>query len=119
MDIFPRLRTDAVTQYPFERTHRYATEVMRFVDGSEQRFRQRGRPMQEWAVELDLLDAGELHRLREFWVAMAGKAGLFTFHDPWDGIDYPDCQFVSDSAVFQMNAEMRGMTKLRIRRLVS
>ncbi len=119
MDTFPRLRTEAVTQYPFERTHRYSTEVLRFVDGSEQRFRQRGRPIQEWTVELQLLDEGEMHQLREFWVAMAGKAGIFTFHDPWDDTDYPNCQFASDAAAFHLDAEMRGMTTLRIRRLVS
>lgn len=119
MNTFPKLRTNAVSQYPFERTHRYATEVMRFVDGSEQRFRQRGRAGQEWAVDLQLLDEGELHRLREFWMEMAGKAGVFTFQDPWDGVEYADCQFASDAAVFQLGAELRGTTQLRIRRVTT
>ncbi len=119
MDTFPKLRTGAVSQYPFQRTHRYATEVMRFVDGSEQRFRQRGRAALEWVVDLRLLDEGELHRLREFWVAMAGKVGVFTFHDPWDGVDYADCQFASDGAVFQLDGELRGAAQLRIRRVAA
>ena len=40
MNEFPKLKTGAVAQYPAQRTTRYSTHVMRFMDGSEQRYRE-------------------------------------------------------------------------------
>lgn len=37
--MFPTLKTGATLQYPAQRATAFSTDVVRFVDGSEQRFR--------------------------------------------------------------------------------
>ena len=44
MSAFPKLKTGAVAQYPASRALSQATEVVRFLDGTEQRYRAAGRP---------------------------------------------------------------------------
>ena len=57
---FPALKTGAVAQYPSDRTRRYSTQVLRFLDGSEQRFAGFGAPLKRWLIRLELLDDTEL-----------------------------------------------------------
>ena len=85
MASFPRLKTEAVMQYPAARSLAFATEVVRFVDGSEQRYRDFGAPLRRWTIRLDLLDEAELTALEEFYTAQQGAFGNFSFTDPWDG----------------------------------
>ena len=40
MSEFPPLKTGAVMQYPAQKEARFSTTVVRFTDGSEQRFPQ-------------------------------------------------------------------------------
>jgi Conserved hypothetical protein 2217 (DUF2460) len=93
---FPALRTGAVAQYPFERSKRFLTAVYEFVDGSEQRFPLFGGALRQWVVRLEQLDEMELFRLEQFFVEHAGASGHFSFVDPWDGIEYPNCSFEDD-----------------------
>src|SRR5438874_860724 len=102
---FPVLKTGAVAQYGSDRTRRYATEVFRFVDGSEQRFVQFGATLRRWTVRLDLLDEAELEAVEEFFWSEEGRAGSFEFTDPWDGAAYEDCSFESD----ELTVEYRGV----------
>jgi hypothetical protein len=85
---FPRLSTNAVAQYPFRQTVEFDTFRHRFLDRSEQRFRQRGVAARHWQVDLALLTQEEAGRLRDFFSAMGGQFTEFLFTDPWSGQQY-------------------------------
>ena len=104
MASFPALKTGVVAQYPSDRARRFSTQVLRFLDGSEQRFSGFSAPLRRWLIRLELLDEAELATLEEFFVAQAGQAGTFSFTDPWDGTVYASCSFESDV----MTADYRG-----------
>ncbi len=64
---------------------KFSTQVVRFLDGSEQRFPGYGATLQRWVIRLDLLDEGELTNLQQFFESEGGRAGNFRFTDPFDG----------------------------------
>jgi hypothetical protein len=111
---FPALKTGAVAQYPSQRSTRFSTALYEFVDGSEQRFPLFGSPLRRWEVRLELLDELELFRLEQFFVEHAGAGGHFSFVDPWDGIDYPDCSFESDEVELIFAGAGNGQTTIVI-----
>ena len=115
MASFPRLKTEAVMQYPAARSLAFATEVVRFVDGSEQRYRDFGAPLRRWTIRLDLLDEAELTALEEFYTAQQGAFGNFSFTDPWDGREYADCSLEQDQVEIVLAGERRGQTALVVR----
>jgi hypothetical protein len=114
MPHFPTLKTGAIVQYPAARSRSFATQIVRFIDGSEQRYREFATPLRRWTVALDLLDEGELALLEEFFLLNEGQFGSFAFTDPWDGREYPDCSFEQGTYDLVLEAEMRGRTKLTI-----
>lgn len=115
MDTFPTLKTGAVLQYPARRAQDYATYVVRFLDGSEQRMPDYGKPMHRWIVRLDLLDEAELWSLEQFFLDHQGQAGTFSFTDPWDGTVYANCSFEGDAADLQFTGEARTGTSLVVK----
>jgi hypothetical protein len=115
MATFPVLKSGAVAQYPADRSVRYATEVLEFVDGSEQRFGLFGAPLHRWAIRLDLLDERELFELEAFFVAQTGAAGSFVFTDPLDGVEYADCSFESDDLALVFAGQGNGQTEVVVR----
>ncbi len=114
MSAFPALKTGAVLQYPAQRIVQFSTEVVQFVDGTEQRFQNYASPLHTWVVQLDLLDEQELHVLREFFLTEAGAAGDFSFTDPWDGTEYPSCSFATDVMPEDLQDEAKGKTSLTL-----
>ena len=115
MPDFPQLRTGAVTQYPARRQFSFVTRVMRFLDGSEQRFRLSPAVLRTWIIRLDLLTEDELNALREFHRSRAGQAQSFRFVDPWDAHEYPNCTFGDDHFEAVLRGEGRGDLSLVIR----
>ena len=115
MSDFPLLKTGAVMQYPAEKELGYATHVMRFVDGSEQRCREYSVPLHRWLIRLDLLDEMELATMEEFFLARQGSLDAFSFTDPWDGTPYPNCSFENEEAVIEYLGEGRGRTALVVK----
>ena len=115
MSNFPTLKTGAVLQYPAQREVRFATEVLRFMDGSEQRFREYQVPLRRWMIRLDLLDQGELQAVREFFRTEAGAADSFVFIDPWDGTTHGNCSLEGADIVQQLVDEMKGRTSVTVR----
>lgn len=115
MSAFPRLKTGAVAQYPAGRAASYATEVFRFLDGTDQRYRAHGAPVRRWAIRLDLLDDSEMAALEAFFESAQGRYGSFSFEDPWDGSVHADCSLESDEIAFELRDEARGRTALVVR----
>jgi hypothetical protein len=104
-----------VLQYPAEQEIGFGTDVVRFVDGSEQRFRRYASASRRWLIRLDLLDQSELHLLREFYLTQGGASQSFTFTDPRDGYAYTNCSFENGEIVQVLDDEMRGKTSVVVR----
>ena len=115
MSDFPKLKTGAVLQYPAQKAVRFSTDVLRFVGGSEQRFRNYQAPLRRWLIRLDLLDESELHILREFFRTEAGGFESFAFTDPWDGSKYPNCCLENGEMLEELRDELKAMTTLAVR----
>ena len=114
MPAFPKLKTGAVAQYPARKTVRFSTQVLRFLDGTDQRYRRWGRALCQWRIDLQLLDEQEMKSLEQFFELTDGRFGSFEFTDPWDGHIYPDCSLASDQLRLDSVAELRGATALTV-----
>src|SRR5512134_1307110 len=114
MSEFPRLKTGAVAQYPAEKTIACSTQVLRFVDGSEQRCREYSAPLRKWIIGLDLLDERELAELEGFFIAQQGAFGDFVFVDPWDGTEYAHCSLGHPEVALQYVAPGDGKCRLTV-----
>jgi len=112
---FPPLKTGAVAQYPSDRTRRFSTRVLRFLDGGEQHFAKFGAPLKRWLIRLELLDEAEVAGLEEFFVEQGGQAGTFTFTDPWDGTVHTNCSFESDTMTADYRKRGDGATSVVVR----
>jgi hypothetical protein len=112
---FPRLKTEAVMQYPASREFRQTHRVLQFVDGSQQGYRECRGALRRWVIRLELLDEVELAAFQAFFVDCQGRFGSFAFVDPWDGTEYTDCRVDQDDFEFELLEEMRGKATLVIR----
>lgn len=115
MSEFPKLKTGAVAQYPASRVAAYGTDVFRFVDGSEQRYRICGTPVRRWVIRLEQLDETEIAKLQEFFASAQGRFGSFSFEDPWEGTVHQDCSLESDEFSIELLGEGRGRLALVVR----
>lgn len=109
---FPTLKTGAVAQYPAARAEEFRNQAVRFVDGSEQRYRDSAGALHRWEIALDLLDEGELEAVSSFFEQASGRYESFAFTDPWDGTVYPNCGLESDEFVLSADGERRGSAVL-------
>jgi len=114
MASFPKLKTNAIAQYPVARRERFQNQTVRFVDGGEQRYRDSAGARLEWDIQLSLLDEGELAAIEEFFLANQGAFGSFSFTDPWDAQVYDNCRVSADVLTLLSVAEMRGSAKLTV-----
>lgn len=114
MATFPVLQSGAVAQYPLERQVRTATHVVRFLDGSEQKYRGLAGPLHAWRVRLDLLSDVERDAIDAFFAAQQGEAQTFAFTDPWDGVVYPNCRLGAGTIVNLELKEMQSRTAIEI-----
>ena len=112
---FPLLKTGAVVQYPVTRKLRFSTQVLRFLDGTEQRFREFPSSVRKWVVHLDLLDETEVADIEDFFLSTQGRLGMFSFTDPWDGVEYPNCSLEDDQFEFSLPDRAKGALTLVIR----
>lgn len=112
---FPTLKTGAVAQYPLIVTHRFRTDIVSFLDGSEQRLRNSPSMLHSWEVCLDKLDEQELSSIEQFFLSNQGQTAPFAFTDPWTGTTYPNCSLESDALNLQSLAPLWGRTTVVIR----
>lgn len=114
MSVFPKLKSGAVAQYPVQRGSSFSTSVSRFLDSSEQRFRDYRGLRRRWVVRLSQLDETELQRLSEFFVAQQGRSETFDFEDPWTGSIVSGCRFEDDELMTVSDGEFAGATEVAI-----
>src|SRR5689334_14065483 len=101
MPTFPLLSTGAVAQYPLSRLTSYATDVIQFLDGSQQRCLTRGKKLRRWQISLSQLNETELSLLEQFFDSTQGNFSVFTFTDPFTGDLVPNCRLLNPSIVTQ------------------
>jgi hypothetical protein len=114
MASFPNLKTGAVAQYPATRVLDFDNRALRFVDGSEQRYRYSAGPLRQWGIKLDFLDEGEMAALEEFFLSNRGSFEDFEFVDPWDEQSYPHCSLEADGLEVAAISEMWSATSLTV-----
>jgi hypothetical protein len=112
---FPSLKTGAVAQYPSDRQQNFSTQVLRFLDGGEQRFPGYGATLRRWVIRLDLLDEGEMADLEAFFLDQGGRAGVFSFTDPFDAAVYASCSFDADELALTFGGPQEGKTSVTIK----
>ena len=112
---FPRLRTNALAQYPATRSVRFQNQVLSFVDGTAQRYRDSSGALMQWQIRLDQLDEGEMAALEQFLADNQGVFGSFAFTDPWDEQVYANCSFVRGDLTMTSVAELRGQITVTVR----
>ncbi len=114
MATFPALKTSAVAQYPAQRSVRFQNQALRFLDGTEQRYRDAPGPLHRWVIRLSQLDEGEMAALEGFLAANQGAYCSFEFIDPWDGSKYENCSLQSDELDLTLEAVMSGSAEVVI-----
>lgn len=112
---FPRLKTGAVGQYPTRRRLEYRTEVLHFVDGSEQRYRLASGPLRSWRLSFHEIDEQEATALANFFEVVHGGFGSFVFEDPWEGRRYEECSFGRDELELGLEGESRIRSEVEVR----
>jgi hypothetical protein len=112
---FPLLKTGAVAQYPLEERIAFRNEVLWFVDGTRQAYRGTGEPLKRWIIRLDLLEPSEARTLQEFYMEHKGGFGFFSFIDPLDQQEYPNCSFDQPECAWDFVSETRTAGALIVR----
>lgn len=110
MTDFPVLSTDAVTQYPTGLTSRQSAQVIRFLDGSDQRYLMQKGILRQWEIRLDLLNETEIQQLEAFFTDVDGDYAMFTFPDPFSGSMVPFCRLASPELVSEYLAVENSTT---------
>ena len=101
MDSFPLLSSGAVSQYPTQALLGQGIGIIRFLDGSDQRFLHTARNLRRWRIELSLLSDAEIASLELFFNTHRGVFSSFVFTDPATNSQIPNCRF----ATSEMNTE--------------
>jgi hypothetical protein len=101
MDSFPLLSSGAVSQYPTQALRGQGIGIIRFLDGSDQRFLHTPRNLRRWCIELSLLSDAEIASLELFFNTHKGVFSPFVFTDPASNSQIPNCRF----ATSEMNTE--------------
>jgi len=112
MATFPTLKTGAPAQYPLDSGVRFSTQAVRFMDGSQQKFRLYGVGLRKWTLRLDLLDEDELNAV----IAFVGQQGSapFAFTDPVTGSAASTCVLSGQRSDVTMTRELDGQTTVVI-----
>ena len=96
---FPLLSSGAVTQYPTGLTTGQGARVIRFLDGSDQRYLMQASALRQWEIRLDLLNETEIQQVEGFFTESHGDYSPFTFPDPISGTNVPSCRLAAPGLV--------------------
>ncbi len=114
MATFPLLKTNAVMQYPATKSVRFRNQTVRFLDGTEQRYRDSAGALHAWTIRLSDLDEAEVTAIGNFFSQVSGQSRTFSFTDPWDGTLYNNCCVQSGDLTLEATAELKAKTSLTI-----
>ncbi len=114
MAVFPKLKTGAAAQYPLSVASAFKTRVAKFLDLSEQRFRDRPGEVRRWVVDLRLLTHMELDEVERFFDEQRGGFGAFDFEDPTTGSVVPMCRFDQDALPVDERGDFDGAARMVI-----
>ena len=89
-------------------------EVIRFMDGSDQRYLTRGKPLRRWLIKLDELTEAELGQLEQFFESAQGNFGSFEFPDPFSGANIPNCRVANPYLLTEYAATGSGSVALMV-----
>src|SRR3954454_19607228 len=92
MGTFPVLSSGAITQYPIRLATGQAAQVIRFLDGSDQRYLAQGKMLRSWEIRLNLLNEAEIQHVEAFFTLQQGDYSPFIFPDPFTGSNVPNCR---------------------------
>jgi hypothetical protein len=101
MATFPLLSSGAITQYPAPQVTGQGVDVIRFMDGTDQRYLTQGRQLRRWQIRLDLLNGTETQQIESFFTAQQGDYSTFAFPDPFSGTAVPKCRIGTAELVTQ------------------
>jgi hypothetical protein len=96
---FPLLSSGAVSQYPTESFSSRSVGIIRFVDGSDQRFLRTSRKLRRWRVDLSLLTDLEVSALQAFFTTQKGMFSPFTFTDPATKAQVSSCRLANSEMI--------------------
>ena len=112
MASFPVLSSGAVTQYPAPLRFGQAAQVIRFLDGSDQRYLIQGRSFRSWEIRVDLLNGSEMQQIESFFTSMQGDYSKFLFPDPFTGQMVPNCRIGAPGVILEYVGEDVGAASL-------
>lgn len=112
MATFPTLSSGAITQYPLIYGVSQGTSVIRFIDGSDQRFLIQGKQLRSWQIRLELLNDSELEQLERFFDSQQGGYSTFIFPDPISGLDVANCRIGSAELTTVYGAQGAGSASM-------
>ncbi len=95
MASFPLLSSGAISQYPTEIYRGQSIGVIRFLDGSDQRYVQTARRLRRWRIDLTLLSNEEICALETFFGEQKGMFSPFTFKDPASNTQVQNCRLAN------------------------
>jgi hypothetical protein len=109
---FPILSTGAVAQYGSPLGVVWPAQVIRFLDGTDQRFLASGLPLRRWLIDLRLLNESEIAAVEVFFSAVGGEYSTFTFPDPVSGVGVPNCRVGAPELISEYQAVDIAATSL-------
>jgi len=112
--MFPTLKTGAVMQYPGKRVLQFCTDVVRFLDGTEQRYRDYARYCTGGPSNSTYWMNLNLPSTTNSLYLTRARSETFSFTDPWDGTVYANCSLAADTFAFTVTGEMRGATTVTV-----
>ena len=92
----------------------FSNQALRFVDGTEQRYRCAAGALHSWVIRLSELDESEMAAVEALFVQNQGQTASFSFTDPWDETVYSNCSIKDGVLILESTAEFRGRTSLTI-----
>jgi hypothetical protein len=99
MNTFPKLSTQAVTQYPAVLESSQPVRVLQFTDGSDQRYLVQPKPLRLWRINMNQLNEDEVQAIENFFTNQQGQYSVFTFPDPFSGRDVSSCRFAGPALI--------------------
>jgi hypothetical protein len=115
MPTFPILKTGAVAQYPLKTTFNFRADIVWFLDGSEQRFRNSPSVLHQWEIDLSKLDETEMASIEDFFLGNEGPTLSFAFTDPSTNQFYPNCSVSNSELPLTFIGPLSGSTTVVIR----